>query len=163
MRLAALLGTVALVACGAPPPDEPAASNNVALAPEEASASNAARTDDGDAEAVPLNGNGAETAPQTLAEIPTGFRGRWDASRDACARPASEMRLVVSANSLRFYESVGQVLAVRPQDEEAVAIDLRTTGEGETRTETRTLSMTSDGRLSVESGGTMATRVRCQD
>lgn len=162
LRFASVVVGLALLAgCGAPPPDRPAADNQ-ADAPAEVAAKadsgNGAGGESAGGEPVP-EVNAAE-APQLLAEIPTGFRGRWDASQEACGRPTSEMRLVVSAASLRFYESVGQVTAVR-QDGEDVAVDLRTTGEGETRTETRTLSMTSDGRLEVESGGTSATRVRC--
>ncbi|HEY0326870.1 MAG TPA: hypothetical protein VGC46_12965 [Allosphingosinicella sp.] len=160
---AALLG-LALAACGAQPSEERATSNNMVLAPDDVrTETNASIIRD------EPSGNAATEAPPpasepeaqpSVAAIPARFHGRWDASREACARPSSEMRLVVGATSLRFYESVGQVRAVRPSGD-SVAVDLTTTGEGETRSETRTLRLTADGRLAVESGGTSATRVRC--
>jgi len=159
MRCASvLLGLALLSGCGEPPADESAA-NNQAEQPANISGLETGEAPGG--EPVPEI-NAAAEAPQPLAEIPTGFRGRWDASQEACGRPASEMRLVVSAASLRFYEADAQVTAVRQAGED-VTVDMRTTGEGETRSETRTLRMTSDGRLEVESGGTSATRVRCPD
>lgn len=160
-RLSILLATLSLAGCGAPPPEQSDPPNEIATERQEMPAESEGASTHGDDTPVPREGNGSEATPRSLAEIPTGFRGRWDSSREACAQAASEMRLVVSADNLRFYESVGQVLVVRPQEEDRVAVDLRTTGEGETRTESRTLSMTSDGRLTVESGGTSATRVRC--
>ena len=153
---------LALSACGAPPPTEDASTNNVVLAPEEVPVGSNAGAETR-SEAVNDAGApaGNETgAPETTAAIPARFHGRWDASREACARASSEMRLTVAASTLRFYESVGQVTGVRSAGD-AVAVDLRTTGEGETRTETRTLRLGSDGQLVVESGGTSATRVRC--
>jgi len=162
-----LAGTTALLAlalsaCGAPPPAEDASTNNAMLAPEEVPAQSNAGTEAqsaavNDVSATPGN---ETTAPETTAAIPARFHGRWDASREACARASSEMRLTVAGSSLRFYESVGQVTGVRAAGD-SVAVDLRTTGEGETRTETRTLRLGGDGQLVVESGGTSATRVRC--
>ena len=157
----------ALSACGAPPPSNEASGNNVALAPEEVLAEtnetiihggNAARGDAGTDVSPPAR-DGTEAPSAPTATVPARFHGRWDSTREACARASSEMRLVVAANSLRFYESVGQVIAARATGD-AVAVNLRTTGEGETRSETRTLRL-DDGRLVVESGGTSATRVRC--
>ncbi len=160
---AAALALAALSACGAPPPADRAAANNVVLAPEEVLAEtnasiiyerNQALANLTDEVAPPTRDEAAQAA------IPARFHGRWDSSREACARTASEMRLVVAASSLRFYESVGQVIAVRSAGD-SVAVDLRTRGEGETRTETRTLRLDGDGRLVVQSGGIAATRVRC--
>lgn len=161
---ATALLALALSACGAPPPADDASTNNAMLAPEDALAGSNAGADEVRGEAVndasPPAGNEASPPPEPTATIPARFHGRWDASREACARASSEMRLSVAASSLRFYESVGQVTGVRAAGD-AVAVDLRTTGEGETRTETRTLRVGGDGRLVVESGGTSATRVRC--
>ena len=154
---------MALPACGAPPPADNAASNNGALAPEAVIAeSNASIVDDRD---QTLENATNEVAPPTRDEaaattIPARFHGRWDSSRETCARTTSEMRLVVAPTNMRFYESVGQVVAVRSAGD-TVTVDLRTTGEGESRTETRALRLDGDGRLVVESGGTSATRVRC--
>ena len=163
-RSGALAIAVAVLSgCGAPPPAERAAANNVVLAPEDVLAeSNATIVYDRNQALANLTN---QVAPPTrdeaaAATIPSRFRGRWDSNPEACARTSSEMRLVVSGTSLRFYESVGQVVALRSAGD-SVAVDLRTTGEGETRTETRALRLDRDGRLVVESGGTSATRVRC--
>ena len=163
MRSGTVALALALSACGAPPPADRAAANNVVLAPEDVLAeSNASIIYDRNQALANLTN---EVAPPTRDEaaeatIPARFHGRWDSSREACARTSSEMRLVVAASSLRFYESVGQVIAVRSAGD-SVAVDLRTTGEGETRTETRALRLDGDGRLVVQSGGMAATRVRC--
>lgn len=160
---AVALALTALSACGAPPAADTAASNNVVVAPEDVLAeSNASIMHDGDESLANLT---AEVAPPTrdeaaAATIPARFHGRWDSSREACARTSSEMRLVVAPDSLRFYESVGQVTGVRSADD-TVAVDLRTSGEGETRTETRALRLDGDGRLVVQSGDNSAVRVRC--
>lgn len=148
------LALTALAACGSPPPGDRAASN--------LAESNAPIVHDSN---QALENRTDEVAPPspdeaTVARIPIRFHGRWDSSREACARTSSEMRLVVSATNLRFYESVGEVIALRSAGD-TVAVDLRTTGEGETRTETRALRLDSEGRLVVESGGTSVTRVRC--
>lgn len=153
----------ALSACAAPPPADRAASNNVVLAPEEVLAeSNASIVYDRNQALANLT---TEVAPPTREEaasaiIPARFHGRWDSSREACTRASSEMRLVVTGTGLRFYESVGQVIAVRSAGD-AVAVDLRTSGEGETRNETRALRFDDEDRLVVQSGGISATRVRC--
>lgn len=160
---AAALVLTALSACGAPPPADRAAANNVVLAPEDVLAGSNASIIHSRNQALENMTN--EVAPPTrdeaaAATIPARFHGRWDASREACARTSSEMRLVVTGTNLRFYESVGQVIAVRSAGD-TVAVDLRTSGEGETRTETRALRLSGDGRLVVQSGGAAATRVRC--
>lgn len=159
---AAALVLTALSACGAPPPADRAA-NNVVLAPEDVLAESNTSILYSPNQALANLTN--EVTPPTREEaaaatIPSRFHGRWDSSREACARPSSEMRLVVTGTNLGFYESVGQVLAVRSAGD-TVAVDLRTSGEGETRTETRALRLSRDGGLVVESGGTAATRVRC--
>jgi hypothetical protein len=158
------LALTALAACGAPPPADRAASEKVVLAPEEVLAESNASIVYGRNQA--LANLTKEVAPPTPEEaaagaiIPARFHGRWDSSREACARATSEMRLVVAGTSMRFYESVGEVITVRSAGD-TVAVDLRTSGEGETRAETRALRLTSDGRLVVQSGATSATRLRC--
>ncbi|WP_166038793.1 hypothetical protein [Sphingosinicella sp. YJ22] len=151
-------------ACGAPAPANEAVTNNIALAPEDVLAESNASIIAGGNGAVtdvsPPAGNETSAPAEASTTIPARFHGRWDASREACGRASSGLRLTVAASSLRFYESVGEVTAVREMGS-SVAVDLRTTGEGETRTETRTLRLGGDGRLVVESGGTSATRVRC--
>ena len=128
------------------------------VAAEEETVTPAANTAIGSADAA----NGPESAAERPgATIPERYHGRWDASRAACARATSEMRLVVGPSSLRFYESEGPVVSVRGADGDAVAVELRLTGEGETRTETRYLRLTPERQLAVEVDGEAALRVRC--
>ena len=62
--------------------------------------------------------------------IPAGFIGVWDYEKGTCD-PASDMRLVIGQDRFEFYESVGEVKAVRNEGETTV-VDLAMEGEGET-------------------------------
>lgn len=95
------------------------------------------------------------------AELPAPFRGRWDASESACAGRGSEMRLTIEPGQMRFHESVARVERVRAFSQGVAEVDLAFSGEGQSWTETRTLRLLSDGRLSVEAGGGSAVRTRC--
>lgn len=140
LRLAPLPLALILAACGGAAEDEGAPAANSQAATADANA------------AQPF-------APP--AAIPAAFLGRWDASEAACARPGSEMQLVVAPESLRFYESLARVEAVRPEGEGAVALDLAFEGEGERWSETLGLRLLADGRLAMENRGTLSHRVRC--
>jgi hypothetical protein len=100
------------------------------------------------------------SAPDGRA-IPQPLRGRWDASPAACAGRRGEMRLEVEADRLRFYESEARVQAVRTATGDSAEVDLAFEGEGERWTDTRRLRLLPDGRLSVETSGGSAERVRC--
>lgn len=143
LRLAPLTFVLAVAACSEPTPDGAASPGNGASA--EPSAMNAA--------ALP---------PTNVIAIPEPFRGRWDASAAACAGKASEMRLVVGPDSLRFHESLGRVEAVRAAGADTIALDLAFEGEGEQWRETRALRLLPDGRLVVDARGGTANRVRCE-
>jgi hypothetical protein len=106
--------------------------------------------------------NAAALPPTNVIAIPEPFRGRWDASAAACAGKASEMRLVVGPDSLRFHESLGRVEAVRAAGADTIALDLAFEGEGEQWRETRALRLLPDGRLVVDGRGGTANRVRCE-
>ncbi|HEY1146917.1 MAG TPA: hypothetical protein VGE84_11320, partial [Allosphingosinicella sp.] len=120
LRLAPLTFVLAVAACSEPTPDGAASPGNGASA--EPSAMNPA-------------------AATSLTAIPEPFRGRWDASAAACAGKASEMRLVVGPDSLRFHESLGRVEAMRASGADTIALDLVFEGEGKQWRETRALRL----------------------
>ena len=64
------------------------------------------------------------------SEIPAGFIGVWDYEKGTCD-PAPDMRLAIGQDRFEFYESVGEVKAVRNEGE-ATVVDLAMEGEGET-------------------------------
>ena len=66
--------------------------------------------------------------------MPNILIGAWDYEKGTCD-PGSDMRLEIDTRQLRFYESLGQVTAVRP-DGVATIVDLAMEGEGESWTET---------------------------
>ncbi|MFN3387805.1 MAG: hypothetical protein ACK40O_02670 [Allosphingosinicella sp.] len=137
-----LLLLAGLAACGAPPPENAAEPETGAEAPIEQTAEPAAES--------------------ALTAVPQRFRGRWNASAEACAAGAGEMGLEVAGDTLRFHESVGRVQSVRQVAPNAVEAELAFEGEGQSWRETRTLRLLQDGRLSVEGRGSAATRVRCR-
>lgn len=97
-------------------------------------------------------GDGAMPLPDAPAPegptIPNILIGAWDYEKGTCD-PASDMRIEVDRTELRFYESVGQVLAVR-REGDATIVDLAMEGEGERWNETLRLALKNDGtRLHV--------------
>ena len=111
---------------------------------------------------APAAGVEAPPPEAPLTAIPPRFRGRWDATVAACAAPASDMRLEVAGETLRFHESVASVAAVRPVAADAVEAVLDFIGEGRSWRETRTLRLGRDGRLIVAGPDEEAVqRVRC--
>ena len=66
--------------------------------------------------------------------MPNTLIGAWDYEKGTCD-PSSDMRLEIDTKQLRFYESLGQITAVR-SDGVATIVDLAMEGEGESWTET---------------------------
>lgn len=141
-RTLPLLLLAGLAACGGPAPENDSMPAAGAEAPIE--------------QAV------APIAEAALTAVPERFRGRWNASAEACAASSGDMGLDVAGDSLRFHESVGRVQSVRQVAPNAVEAELALEGEGQTWRETRTLRLLQDGRLAVEGRGSTATRVRCR-
>lgn len=89
----------------------------------------------------------ANAIPETT-QIPERFIGVWDYIEGTCD-PASDMRLAIGQDRFEFYESVGEVKAVRNQGETTV-VDLAMEGEGETWEESLRLVLKDEGeRLHV--------------
>lgn len=104
--------------------------------------------------------------PAAMTTIPQAFHGSFDANAVSCAADSSEMRLVIAAGTMRFWESESRVTAVTPVDEPgvpqgAIDVDAVSTGEGITEERRYRLAMGEDGRLSVTNRGSTAQRVRC--
>lgn len=135
-----------LAACGSPEA-EPGA--NLAVAPSAAAQAPATRS-----EPPPL-----PTA--TARTIPAAMLGVYDASLEACGT-SSDARLTVSANELRFHESIGTVRKVTATGADAVTVEADYQGEGESWQNARELRLGDGGAsLTVSGDGTGLVRVRC--
>lgn len=101
-----------------------------------------------------------ETGPSNGA-IPAAFHGVYDRDRASCAR-RSVYRLVVSADELRFHESVGKVRNVALEGADTINIAADYQGEGDSWRATQKLRLTDDNaRLTVTGRGQETIRVRC--
>ncbi|MBR0552185.1 hypothetical protein [Stakelama marina] len=115
-----------------------------------------------DAEPAPAADNvgAANAVSQAGDTIPQRFAGTWDTSADACTRPDSEMRLVVSRDRLKFYAGTARVrLVTRADGELVVAATLDS--EGMTEERQYRLSLSDDGKLRVVADAARTIRVRC--
>ena len=91
--------------------------------------------------------------------IPQAFRGNWSSSAAKCGKPGDDMRLTVSGDRLTFYESAGKVTSARPLSPNRLRVSATYSGEGETWSDSATLTLSGDGdTLTI---GTV-TRVRCR-
>ncbi len=96
-----------------------------------------------------------------VATIPARFHGEWNADLSACGTGQSETRLRISADQVRFYESVGQVEAVDVESERVITVTAEYQGEGETWQDERRMTLSADGSsLTVSNGGDLV-RQRC--
>jgi hypothetical protein len=135
MRLIPLLALTLLAACG----EQADTSGNGGEATSPAAGSTPADT--------------ATIAPANA--IPALFHGPWDAETGTCD-PASERRLEIAANSVKFYESLGAVTGVTDAQDGSVLIDLAMEGEGEQWNRSMALKVTGEGegqRLSLREKG----------
>lgn len=99
---------------------------------------------------------------QPANEIPPAFRGVYDSTVEACARP-SENRLTVSAGELRFHESIGTVREVTVEGPRAIRVASDFQGEGESWQAAHRLRLADGGAtLTVTGKGTSLARVRCE-
>lgn len=102
----------------------------------------------------------SEAAPRAAA-IPAAFHGVFDRDLGTCAN-RSVYRLVVSADSLRFHESVGRVRSVARDGPNSISVAADYQGEGDSWSATQRLRLSDDGdRLTIAGRGTETVRVRC--
>lgn len=103
--------------------------------------------------------------PAVLTEVPAAFQGYWDGVDGQCAT-WSDAQLTIKPDSLIFYESMGEVTAVRQPDAETIVVSMAMSGEGDSWTEETTYRLL-DGGTVLESnfteadGGEPFRRKRC--
>tara|TARA_R100001129_G_scaffold127356_1_gene89422 strand:- start:76 stop:657 length:582 start_codon:yes stop_codon:yes gene_type:complete len=110
---------------------------------------------------VPAGDVADDIAP--LTSIPARFLGQWDAIDGPCA-PESEMFMIIRPGTIRFYESQGEVSAVR-RGKPGIVVGLTMEGEGEQWDSEYAMSLAKGGeqlmtRLASEAG-TGTVRRRC--
>ena len=104
---------------------------------------------------------GNDPASDDVAGIPARFHGEWNADPDACGTGSSESRLRISADRIRFYESVGVVKDVEIESDRVITVEAQYRGEGDTWSDERRLSLSADGNSLTVSGGGDMVRHRC--
>lgn len=97
------------------------------------------------AEAAPAADAAAPADAAAMAEIPAEYQGVWDGMEGTCLAE-SDMRLAISGTEIGFYESVGTVSAVETIDT-GIVVTLEMSGEGETWTEVKSLTLLEDGQV----------------
>ncbi len=104
-----------------------------------------------------------EEASESLDAMPEPFLGHWDFSEETCADPASEMRLMIAVNEIRYYESVAIPADITRDAAGALMVEHSFSGEGEEWTEMLAYELSKDGeRLTVtQSDGSLSIRMRC--
>jgi hypothetical protein len=94
---------------------------------------------------------------------PAAFQGEWNAELSACSGAANESRLIIGADTIRFYESQGEISATRLQADNRLAVEAMMRGEGESWADSRIFQLSEDGQtltdVSEGSGGLV--RRRC--
>lgn len=162
---ACLLFPSLLAACGSEPENRQEATLNHSVPPpsyetiDETEESTAPEAPDTTTQSQADSPSAKVDTPGT---IPAGYQGRWTGLQQDCDEPRSDLRLLVSGKSLRFYESEGTVTDVAQEGPRSIAINARYTGEGETWDRRQTLALSADGdRLTIADDGTTTVRRRC--
>ena len=145
---------LAIAAC------QPAGVPEVVSAPEVASAPNA---EPPTIEVVAPSPVAIEAPLFSVADgqsaLPAPFAGRWDASPEACNEEYSDMRLVVDARNMRFWESDASPTKIEQDGVNAIVIEADLSGEGDTWTDKFRMAL-------VDAGETLmigdVKRVRCK-
>lgn len=156
MRSSWLTGTVAMLLAG--------------CASGESGQTNAGKVDEAPASHASHASHAGSPASDTpqhahshFESIPAAYRGVYDGSLEACARPSVE-RLTVSARELRFHESIGTVRSVGYGGPGAISVEADYEGEGERWRSLRILSLAENGaKLTLKGEGTSLVRVRCPE
>lgn len=114
---------------------------------------------------TPASGSASSVAATKVVSaniIPDGFLGLWTGIDVRCGDRSSALRLKVEPDTLRFYESVGTVTAVSQAGADAIMVDARYEGEGQTWSRKQRLTVSTDrSLLTVAAEGAAVTRKRC--
>ncbi|QLC22774.1 hypothetical protein HFP51_11635 [Parasphingopyxis sp. CP4] len=102
-------------------------------------------------------------ATESLDAMPDEYLGRWDFTEETCADPASDMRLDIAANEIRYYESAAVPTTITADEDGIVMVEHSFSGEGEEWTEMLAYELSEDGeRLTVsQADGSLSIRMRC--
>ena len=157
LRLPFLTSAVLLViaACGEPDP----VANNVSAdnLPVAANAAKPATSPVGapprTAAEAPRDPKAASAAPEAPVTIPAGLQGRWGLTPGDCSSQRGDAKglLVISGDSLRFYESRAVPSASVQVRDDSIRGDFRFTGEGETWTRFERLELNGANLVRTES------------
>lgn len=151
--IASLCAALLLAACNRTPEAQPETVTVEPAAPEPAPAPAAATIDE--------KMLSAEPAPGNDNRVPEPFHGTWDESPASC-REASEVRLVIGAEQLRFHEGTGQVETVRVVADNDIVLRVAMQGQGQRWQATERYALSADGSELYDRGQEPAfTRVRC--
>ncbi|MEB3281402.1 MAG: hypothetical protein VKK42_21020 [Lyngbya sp.] len=75
---------------------------------------------------------GTATAADQQQTIPAQFWGKWDLDLKSCSSRGSEGSLIISADRIKFYESIGSVRSVVTHGNSDLDLTMELSGEGET-------------------------------
>jgi hypothetical protein len=127
-----MTGLMSMVACSGRDPVVADEANNLAAAPADvdvlpADESVVTPTND-------LENGAAEPVNDTASTIPASLHGRWGLTPGDCTSTRGDAKglLVVSADSLKFYESVGKPAGALETSRDSASGDFAFTGEGMT-------------------------------
>ena len=93
-------------------------------------------------------GDGAEPLPEAVdSSIPAAFHGRWGINPGDCTDENGDAKgsIEVSADQLRFYESVATIGTVSENDDGVIRATYDFTGEGEEWSRDIKLALSEDG------------------
>lgn len=151
LSLALATAFPALTACrNDTAPEEPAAAEAPSPTPQAGSP---------DPAAPPADTTSVPPAPSPGNTVPARFQGHYASDAAACADPAHESRLAITADSIAFHESSGPITKVASGENE-ISLTARLTGEGATREASYSFRLSGDGNTLTDVGNAMV-RHRC--
>ncbi|OHE83744.1 MAG: hypothetical protein A2579_07345 [Lysobacterales bacterium RIFOXYD1_FULL_69_11] len=111
-------------------------------------------------------GDGTDAGDDAPAStIPARWHGDWAADDAGCREPDAHIeRLTISADELRFHESIAVPRSVETLDADSIRVESDYAGEGQQWTATQVLRLSNgDASLQVDGpDGASMTRVRCE-
>ena len=158
-RMLPVLAMVVLMACNdaTPPADTTPGTAPVAdMPPADAEP---LPPDEGDIDAPPVVDGDDDADDVAERSIPARFHGEWNSDAAGCGSGSNDSRLVIAADTIRFYESSGPVQSASVDDNELTVV-ARLTGEGETRDATYRFRLSADGGTLTDADSGLA-RQRC--
>ncbi len=105
-------------------------------------------------------------APAAASNVmPAAFLGRWDTDGGVCGSSDRDNPLRLEPSELTFYESGGDITAVRTSGADSVEVDAAMSGEGEEWSATLTFSLSEAGDIltTTQAGVAPTVRQRCQE